>query len=284
MLDDRLDYGTTELGCSVATPRALTREVEGAFALSLTRAVRLEVLVDGCFNADPHPGNILFVDCGTFSPAKLGLIDYGQVKSPRHAPHHARPTATSASGRSEPLRGAAQLAAPHRGQVKRLSDQQRYDLAKSFLLVEAAIEVDPRTNPDVDRAVHERAKASLIRQQKSLGVVTKHSNPDVIYDQSTVYLGRMDAAWLYPMNAAPGVGAARRDPPRPERFAGALCPLPAALCPLPSALCPLPSARCPLPLPVHGTLASARSHRSHRIHLHRWSALLGGSSLPPLAP
>ena len=33
-----------------------------------------EVLIDGVFNADPHPGNILYVD------GKLGLIDYGQVK------------------------------------------------------------------------------------------------------------------------------------------------------------------------------------------------------------
>jgi aarF domain-containing kinase len=33
-----------------------------------------EVLVDGCFNADPHPGNILCAE------GKLALIDYGQVK------------------------------------------------------------------------------------------------------------------------------------------------------------------------------------------------------------
>jgi len=28
--------------------------------------------------------------------------------------------------------------------VKRLTDKQRYDLAKAFLLVEAAIELDPK--------------------------------------------------------------------------------------------------------------------------------------------
>ena len=33
-----------------------------------------EVLIDGCFNADPHPGNVLCAD------GKLALIDYGQVK------------------------------------------------------------------------------------------------------------------------------------------------------------------------------------------------------------
>lgn len=35
-----------------------------------------EVLRDGVFNGDPHPGNILLLDDG-----RLGLIDYGQVKT-----------------------------------------------------------------------------------------------------------------------------------------------------------------------------------------------------------
>ena len=34
-----------------------------------------EIFIDGAFNGDPHPGNILICDDG-----KLGLIDYGQVK------------------------------------------------------------------------------------------------------------------------------------------------------------------------------------------------------------
>ena len=34
-----------------------------------------EILLDGCFNGDPHPGNILLLDDG-----RIGLIDYGQVK------------------------------------------------------------------------------------------------------------------------------------------------------------------------------------------------------------
>ena len=38
-----------------------------------------EVLVDGCFNGDPHPGNILLVREYDGNPT-LGLIDYGQVK------------------------------------------------------------------------------------------------------------------------------------------------------------------------------------------------------------
>jgi aarF domain-containing kinase len=38
-----------------------------------------EVLVDGFFNGDPHPGNIMLLREADGSPA-LGLIDYGQVK------------------------------------------------------------------------------------------------------------------------------------------------------------------------------------------------------------
>uniref|UniRef100_A0A6U3QC26 Protein kinase domain-containing protein n=1 Tax=Ditylum brightwellii TaxID=49249 RepID=A0A6U3QC26_9STRA len=34
-----------------------------------------QIFLDGCFNGDPHPGNILELDCG-----RLGLIDYGQVR------------------------------------------------------------------------------------------------------------------------------------------------------------------------------------------------------------
>jgi aarF domain-containing kinase len=34
-----------------------------------------EIFVDGCFNGDPHPGNVMLLPDG-----RLGLIDYGQVK------------------------------------------------------------------------------------------------------------------------------------------------------------------------------------------------------------
>eukprot|EP00957_Ditylum_brightwellii_P026495 2004199-Ditylum_brightwellii.AAC.1 len=37
------------------------------------------VLVDGYFNGDPHPGNILLMGIEEGNP-HLGLIDYGQVK------------------------------------------------------------------------------------------------------------------------------------------------------------------------------------------------------------
>jgi hypothetical protein len=38
-----------------------------------------EIFVDGYFNADPHPGNMLLLNRKTGSP-RIGLIDYGQVK------------------------------------------------------------------------------------------------------------------------------------------------------------------------------------------------------------
>lgn len=42
---------------------------------TLIRVHGHEVFVDGAFNGDPHPGNILLMEDG-----RLGLIDYGQVK------------------------------------------------------------------------------------------------------------------------------------------------------------------------------------------------------------
>ncbi len=41
---------------------------------TLLRVHGHEIFVDGFFNADPHPGNILLCPDG-----RLGLIDYGQV-------------------------------------------------------------------------------------------------------------------------------------------------------------------------------------------------------------
>jgi len=115
-----------------------------------------EVLIDGCFNADPHPGNILCTD------GKLALIDYGQVKH--------------------------------------IEKKDRISLAKCILLVEAAIKVDPRTDPNVRSEVHERARQSIYNHSVAIGMKTKKMLPRTLYEMMTVYMGRMDAAWVYPFN------------------------------------------------------------------------------------
>ena len=115
-----------------------------------------ECLIDGCFNADPHPGNILCVD------GKLALIDYGQVK--------------------------------------RLSDSQRYELAKRVLLVDAAIKNDPRQNPLVDPRIHAKAKRSVVNHAHAAGMNTKFNLDETFYEMNVVYFGRMDKAFLYPLN------------------------------------------------------------------------------------
>jgi len=119
-----------------------------------------EVLINGDFNADPHAGNILYV--ANASPPKLGLIDYGQVKT--------------------------------------LSDKSRLDMAKIILLVNAAIKVDPRTDAHVDPAVHSRAKASVCKAMIDAGVKTEKMDRDVLYEMATVFMGRIDAAWIHPQN------------------------------------------------------------------------------------
>ncbi|KAF1773597.1 Protein kinase-like domain [Phytophthora cactorum] len=54
-----------------------------------------EIFVDGSFNGDPHPGNILLLEDG-----RLGLIDYGQVKhiSKEHRIHLAKLIVALAGG------------------------------------------------------------------------------------------------------------------------------------------------------------------------------------------
>ncbi|CAI5721704.1 unnamed protein product [Hyaloperonospora brassicae] len=54
-----------------------------------------EIFVNGSFNGDPHPGNILLLEDG-----RLGLIDYGQVKhiSKEHRVHLAKLIVALASG------------------------------------------------------------------------------------------------------------------------------------------------------------------------------------------
>ena len=81
-----------------------------------------------------------------------------------------------------------------------MTDKERLDFAKIVMLVEAAIPLDPRTNPSVDRAAHAKAKASIAAQSRKSGVQTERMDEDVAYEMSVVYFGRMDAAWLYPMN------------------------------------------------------------------------------------
>jgi len=69
-------------------PGVATKPIETAATLPMNHAKLIddllyihghEVLVDGCFNGDPHPGNILLLGVDTGKP-QLGLIDYGQVK------------------------------------------------------------------------------------------------------------------------------------------------------------------------------------------------------------
>lgn len=115
-----------------------------------------ECLINGCFNADPHPGNVLFLD------GKLALIDYGQVK--------------------------------------RLTDKERLMMSKTFVLLEAAMKVDPKTDPKVDPEVHQRAKASVAKSMYDMGLRTKDNKVDAHYEMATVYYGRMDLAWTYPRN------------------------------------------------------------------------------------
>jgi len=46
----------------------------GALANTLLTSILRQIVVDGTFHADPHPGNIMVLDCG-----RLSLLDFGSV-------------------------------------------------------------------------------------------------------------------------------------------------------------------------------------------------------------
>ncbi|GIG69095.1 ABC1 kinase family protein [Phytomonospora endophytica] len=64
-------------GVPIGSPSAadVARDVDrAALAQALLRCLLRQVLIDGVFHADPHPGNILLLDDN-----RLGLIDFGSV-------------------------------------------------------------------------------------------------------------------------------------------------------------------------------------------------------------
>lgn len=122
-----------------------------------------QVLVDGVFNGDPHPGNCLVHNDGT-----VALVDYGQVK--------------------------------------RIDDATRLNVARLLLLVDEAIRHDPR-NVDAKRGSRqedelrfERAKQTVASAMLDMGFKTERGDTEVLYQMASVYFGRDDKAWLYPLN------------------------------------------------------------------------------------
>ncbi|THV21710.1 ABC1 kinase family protein [Glycomyces paridis] len=62
-------------GVPLASARLADRGLDGgALAAALLREMFDEIMVDGIFHADPHPGNLMLLD-----DDRIGLIDYGSV-------------------------------------------------------------------------------------------------------------------------------------------------------------------------------------------------------------
>lgn len=135
-----------------------------------------EIFINGIFNGDPHPGNILYIDqpnTKTSSDYKIGLIDYGQVK--------------------------------------RISHDFRLKMAKTFMLTEAAMRYDPRSlktvttsNSNVNnidyKETFSKAKRAVAQNMIDIGFKSENMYDDTMYEMCTVYYGRDDPAWLHPLN------------------------------------------------------------------------------------
>ena len=91
------DYTTSRVltmeyvrGTKITTlsPVALLEMNGAALAEELFRAYLKQILVDGFFHADPHPGNVLLTDAG-----QIALLDLGMVGADRSPPAGAPPAA-----------------------------------------------------------------------------------------------------------------------------------------------------------------------------------------------
>ena len=70
--------------------------------------------------------------------------------------------------------------------MKRISDKDRLNLAKLFLLVDAALKVDPRVNAAVAPEVHSRAKNAVVDFARAIGMKTENNLDDSYYEVRTV--------------------------------------------------------------------------------------------------
>ena len=101
------DYTTSRVltmeyiaGTKITTlsPVARSRWTVPALAEQLFRAYLKQILVDGFFHADPHPGNVFVTDDG-----RIALLDLGMVGAHR-SPHAGAPAAAPARGQRGPQR------------------------------------------------------------------------------------------------------------------------------------------------------------------------------------
>lgn len=115
-----------------------------------------QIFVDGSFNGDPHPGNILLTDDG-----RIGLIDYGQVK---HMPREERVQ-------------LSKLFVALANDDKEAVCALRSSVCEQFLhflkFSSGLIETIPRFQ--------------VIREYTEMGFRTKFMNPEVIYQHCNVF-------------------------------------------------------------------------------------------------
>lgn len=74
LVESNVNMSAIEKGKKAVQLMSMARDARNKLNLLLD-ATGYQIFNDGLYNGDPHPGNILVLDCG-----KLGLIDYGQTR------------------------------------------------------------------------------------------------------------------------------------------------------------------------------------------------------------
>ena len=59
--------------------------------------------------------------------------------------------------------------------IELIKRSERIELSKGYLLVQAAIRVDPKLSPNIHPKIHERAVRSVANHSKSIGMNTKYN-------------------------------------------------------------------------------------------------------------
>ena len=196
-------------------------------------------LVDGAINGDPHPGNILLSRRAPRGPPAGGGGRNGGGGG--SSPGDALVT---------PNLGDETLALVDFGQVKRLSPQQRLQLAR---LIVALARCEP-SNP-----AHRAAVAARLRE---MGMVTERNDPDVLFKYAQLFFDADDKLVTGGQNVqvcASSRGWLRTHTQPLLNATPAPCRPPRPLAPdaLPRARCahqPPSAPPRPLPLPIHAPL------------------------------
>uniref|UniRef100_A0A7S3K415 Protein kinase domain-containing protein n=1 Tax=Aureoumbra lagunensis TaxID=44058 RepID=A0A7S3K415_9STRA len=121
-----------------------------------------QILIDGCFSSDPHPGNLLL----SRDSNKIALIDFGQAKK---------------------------LDKSTRIQLAKL-------VLLVDAAIKTDPRTSAKNNNSAISSKHRIARQAVAQAMTQAGFRTKTNDVDCLYELASVYFGRDDRVWIWPRN------------------------------------------------------------------------------------